>query len=84
MRNFFLVILLSSILLAGDIVRVASYNVENLFDLKYSGLEYYEYIPNTSWKWNKTNYKKKLQNIAKVIHDMKCEKDERKIAFIRQ
>lgn len=54
-------------------VRVASYNVENLFDMQVSGSEYHEYIPNTSWKWNKTNYKKKLHNIGKVIHDMQCD-----------
>jgi len=54
-------------------VRVASYNVENLFDLHVSGREYHEYIPYTSWRWNATNYKKKLANIARVIHDMQCD-----------
>jgi len=51
-------------------VKIASYNIENLFDLKYSGHEYEEYIPNTTWKWNSTNYRKKIQNISKVIVDM--------------
>ena len=51
-------------------VKVASYNVENLFDLKYDGTEYKEYIPNTKSNWNKTIYNKKLFNISKVIKDM--------------
>ena len=51
-------------------MKIASYNVENLFDLKYSGHEYEQYIPNTSWKWNSDTYRKKLKNISKVIVDM--------------
>jgi len=51
-------------------LKVATYNVENLFDLKKSGYEYKEYIPYTKAKWNKQNYKKKLNNIAKVIKDI--------------
>jgi len=54
-------------------VRIASYNVENLFDLHVNGREYHEYIPYTSWRWNATNYKKKLANISKVIHEMQCD-----------
>jgi endonuclease/exonuclease/phosphatase family metal-dependent hydrolase len=57
-------------LLWGDNVRIASYNVENLFDLKYDHREYVEYIPNTSWQWNQKTQKIKLQNIAKVISDI--------------
>jgi endonuclease/exonuclease/phosphatase family metal-dependent hydrolase len=73
MYKVLFIILLSTLLLAGEHVRIASYNVENLFDLRHSGSEYHEYIPNTSWKWNRTNYHKKLKNIAKVIHDMQCD-----------
>ncbi len=54
-------------------MRIASYNVENLFDLHVNGREYHEYIPYTSWRWNATNYKKKLANISKVIHEMQCD-----------
>ena len=54
----------------GESVKIAAYNVENLFDLKYNGTEYSEYIPNTIWKWNRQNYRKKLQNISKVILDI--------------
>ena len=51
-------------------MKIASYNVENLFDLNYNGHEYEQYIPNTSWKWNRDTYRKKLKNISKVIVDM--------------
>lgn len=51
-------------------MKVASYNVENLFDLHYDGTEYLEYIPGTSWQWNRENYDKKLRNIAQVIADI--------------
>lgn len=55
----------------GDkILTIASYNVENLFDLKKSGYEYKEYIPNSKSNWNTKNYKIKLQNISKVIKNI--------------
>ena len=57
-------------LFGGDTVKIASYNVENLFDLHYDGTEYLEYIPGTSWEWNQENYNKKLHNIAQVIADI--------------
>ena len=59
-----------SIVLSGADVKIASYNVENLFDLQPSGREYAEYIPNTSWKWNSDTYRVKLKNISRVIVDM--------------
>jgi len=43
---------------------IASYNVENLFDLKNDGTEYDVYVPG---KWNLTSYKTKLKNISFVI-----------------
>ena len=64
-KLFFIFILFISSLYALDI-KVASYNVENLFDLNYDRTEYKEYIPNTK-KWNQKSYKIKLQNISKVI-----------------
>ncbi|MEA3552917.1 MAG: endonuclease [Campylobacterota bacterium] len=48
---------------------VASYNVENLFDLKKQGTEYKEYIPYTKY-WNQKSYNIKLQNISKTINDL--------------
>lgn len=70
MRRLVALLLLLSIVLSGADVKIASYNVENLFDLHYSGYEYAEYIPNTSWKWNSDTYRAKLKNISKVIVDM--------------
>ncbi len=60
------IVLLFTILLFSKEFTVASYNVENLFDLKYNGTEYKEFIPNSK-TWNKKRYYKKLQNISKVI-----------------
>jgi len=65
-----ILMLLAAALFGGERVKVATYNVENLFDLHYDGSEYPEYIPNSSWQWNETNYRKKLNNIALVIADM--------------
>ena len=62
-----LLLLLLTFSLFGQDIRVASYNVENLFDLKYDGTEYKEYIANTGAKWNKKTYLAKLRNISKVI-----------------
>ena len=49
---------------------VASYNVENLFDLKHDKSDYKEYIPNGSSGWNEAVQKIKLQNISTVINDL--------------
>ena len=50
--------------------KVATYNVENLFDLTRDGHEYEEYIPNNKHQWNEQNFQKKIINIAKVIKDL--------------
>jgi len=49
--------------------KVASYNVENFFDLHDDKTEYKEYRPNTK-SWNKKSFHNKLQNISKTIHDL--------------
>ncbi len=69
MKSLFL-IFLPIYLLCGEF-RVATYNVENLFDLRKSGSEYTEYIPFTGYGWNEENFRKKLENISRVICDMK-------------
>jgi len=57
--------------LQGDIqLKIASYNVENLFDIQRDGNEYKEYIPDTKANWNSRTYRIKLKNIAKVIKDI--------------
>ncbi len=65
------ILLLLPLLLQALTFKVASYNVENLFDMQYSGHEYKEYIPNSKYGWNQYTYQKKLQNISKVIYDLK-------------
>ncbi len=69
--RFFLAILILLSAAQATQFKVASYNVENLFDLVRDGSEYAEYIPNTSWQWNSKNYRIKLKNIASVIAEVK-------------
>jgi len=70
MRLFFIVLFIVTIVEANT-VKIATYNVENLFDTHRQGNEYSEYIPNTSTHWNEKNYQIKLKNIAQVIADLK-------------
>ena len=58
--------------LNAKVFTVASYNVENLFDLNYNGTEYKEFIPNTK-SWNKKLYRKKLSNISKTIKHLNAD-----------
>jgi len=58
-------------LLALDF-KVASYNVENFFDLHYDKTEYKEYIPHSK-SWNTLSYNNKLINITKVIQNLNVE-----------
>ena len=67
-KLFFLPLFILS--LCAQDFKIASYNVENIFDLKYDGTEYKEYIPNTNTNWNKKTYKVKLKNISKVINKL--------------
>ena len=66
--SLFLSILFLS--LWGGTLKIATYNVENLFDLQRSGYEYEEYIPYTKSNWNDKTYRIKLKNLAKVIKDI--------------
>lgn len=50
--------------------KVATYNVQNLFDLARDGTEYPEYIPNTRMGWNRRSAAIKYGNIARVIADL--------------
>lgn len=73
MKVLFLFVVLT-ITLFGDVnLKIATYNVENLFDLKKDGYEYKEYIPNTKSNWNKTTYKIKLDNISRVIKEINAD-----------
>ncbi|MDD5716318.1 MAG: endonuclease/exonuclease/phosphatase family protein [Sulfuricurvum sp.] len=66
MRILWLLALIMS-LLGGVEVKIATYNVENLFDMNNDGTEYEEYIPNGDWGWNEAMYRTKLRNTASVI-----------------
>ena len=68
-RVIFLLLFLALFTFAKDFT-IASYNVENLFDLNKNRSDYKEYFPNTKSNWNKKTYKIKLNNIIKVIKDM--------------
>ena len=64
-----LLILLLPLLLFSRELKIATYNVDNLFDFVNNGTEYEEYIPNRH-NWTKRIYQKKLSNIARVICDL--------------
>ena len=70
MKILFFFLMGVSILFGDEIVKIAQYNVQNLFDLRYSGNEYKEYIPNTKSNWNKKIYHIKLKHTARVIKDL--------------
>jgi len=67
--KYFLFVFITTLNLYALDFKVASYNVENFFDLHYDKTEYKEYKPNTK-SWNKNAYTRKLQNISKVIQDL--------------
>jgi len=50
--------------------KIASYNVQNLFDLKTEGTEYPDYIPDGPSGWNRKMRDIKLGRIAKVLADL--------------
>ena len=70
MKILLSLLFLISLLFGDRILKIASYNVENLFDLKRDGHEYIEYIPNTYSNWNQKNYNIKLKNLSRVIKDI--------------
>lgn len=69
MKVFWL-LLITLTFLGGTEVKIATYNVENLFDMNDDGTEYEQYIPNTSWGWTEEMHRIKLRNTAQVIKDM--------------
>ncbi len=66
----YLLLLFLPLFLSAVEFKVASYNVENLFDTKNSGYEYKEYIPNSKSGWNEKMLSIKIKNIARVIKDI--------------
>lgn len=73
MKSIAYLLLFVTLAFGDRTLTIASYNVENLFDLHTSGYEYQEYIPNGISNWNEKNYKIKLKNISKVIIDINAE-----------
>ena len=55
-----LITLTLTLTLNANTFSVASYNVENLFDLKEDGNEYSEFIPNTKSNWNENSFNIKI------------------------
>ena len=53
-------------------IKIASYNVENLFDMSYNGHEYQEYTPHKH-NWTDKIFKKKLLNISEVICELNAD-----------
>ncbi|MFA6136443.1 MAG: endonuclease/exonuclease/phosphatase family protein [Sulfurimonas sp.] len=70
MKILVLLLLFFGFIYADKVLTVATYNVENLFDLENDGYEYDEYVPSYFSEWNEKNYKIKLQNISRVIKDI--------------
>ncbi len=68
-KFFFLLLLLTKLLLAKEFT-IASYNVENLFDLNFNKSDYKEYKPNSQSNWNKKSFEIKLDNTIKVLKDL--------------
>ena len=66
----FLLLLCTPFLIWALDFKIATYNVENLFDLVHDGHEYEEYIPNNKHQWNTQNFQNKKTNIARVIKDL--------------
>lgn len=51
---------------------IGFYNLENLFDTYHDeGKNDYEYLPDGANEWTEAKYQKKLQNMARVIAEMK-------------
>jgi len=67
-----IIIFLSPLLLYSDSFTVASYNVQNLFDMKFDGREYEQFIPNKH-NWTKKILDIKLNSISDVICDLEAD-----------
>ncbi len=59
--------------LSAKEIKIAEYNVQNLFDLVYSGGEYKEYVPFGPSGWDTRAYMTKLKHTARVIKDLNAD-----------
>jgi len=69
MFKFTLLLTVSFSFLSAITLKIASYNVENLFDMQHDGSEYPEYVP-YQHNWNPKILTQKLTNISEVICEM--------------
>ncbi|SHO80862.1 FIG00388595: hypothetical protein [hydrothermal vent metagenome] len=65
----FWILLIIPMILVSQNLKVASYNIQNLFDLQLNGSEYPKYKPYKNG-WNRGALNKKLNNISTVICDI--------------
>ena len=70
MKFLTLLFLLITLSFGDTVLKIASYNVENLFDLSNDTNRYEEFKANGKSLWNQRNYKIKLNNISDVIKDL--------------
>ena len=73
MRVVVFIVFLTSMAFAQMSLKIAQYNVQNLFDLQKSGNEYEEYIPFGKSNWNTKTYRVKLNHIAKVLSEINAD-----------
>ncbi|WP_456391657.1 endonuclease/exonuclease/phosphatase family protein [Nitratifractor sp.] len=66
---FFLLLTLRLLGSDPSSIKIASWNVENLFDTRLQGTEYEEYIPGRHG-WGEAMLRKKLLNLSEVICDL--------------
>ena len=68
MRLFLTLIFSFYFLVAGEL-KIATFNVENLFDATIQGTEYSDFKTN----WNNAKFRAKLKNISNVIKDLNAD-----------
>ncbi|MFO7930243.1 MAG: endonuclease/exonuclease/phosphatase family protein [Desulfosalsimonas sp.] len=66
----FLLVFLAALPAVAERFRVASWNLENLFDLSHDKTEYPGYIPGGPLGWNEEMLDIKLDNVSRVIADL--------------
>ena len=71
MKKLLLIPILPFILYSTEL-KIATYNVENLFDDVKNGTEYEEFIPNKH-NWTEAIFKKKLEHTTRVICDLNAD-----------
>ena len=69
MRVLVALIFLFSLLFSSEL-KIATYNVENLFDDKINGSEYSDFKSN---RWNSAKYQQKLRKISRVLRELNAD-----------